>query len=292
MRILMSGASGLVGGRLGARLEANGHEVKRLVRKAPRSAAEVQWRIDEAPTAAVAAADVVVNLSGAGVGDKRWTEQYQREILHSRVSATSSLARAIAEAGHQPAFVSMSATGFYGASTGAEFDEDSPAGDSFLASVCEAWEAAADPARAAGARVVHPRLSMVLDGRLGALPKLVRLYRLGLGGPLGGGRQRWPWISSTDAAAALAFLVEGEHAGVFNLTAPKLVTNADFNRELAKAVHRPAVFPVPGFALEVVLGGFGAELLADQPVLPKRLLAAGFTWQHPTLAQAFAAVLA
>lgn len=292
MRILMSGASGLIGKRLGAELSANGHEVTRLVRKAPRSASEVQWDITEPPVAAVANADVVVNLSGAGVGDRRWSAAYEREILTSRVSATTSLARAIAEAGHRPAFISMSATGFYGASTGGTMDENSPAADTFLASVCQAWEAAADPARQAGARVVHPRLSMVLDGELGALPKLVTLYRLGLGGPLGGGKQRWPWISSTDAARALQFLIAGEHSGVFNLTTPNISTNADFNRELARALKRPAIFPVPGFALKIVLGGFGDELLADQPIAPRRLQEAGFTWQHPTLAQAFAAVLA
>lgn len=291
MRILMSGASGLVGGRLTSALEAKGHEVKRLVRRAPASGAEVQWRIDEPPTAAVAEAEVVVNLSGAGVGDRRWTASYRREILQSRVSATSSLAKAIAAAGHRPAFVSMSATGFYGESHGEVFDETSPGGESFLAGVCKAWEASADPAREAGARVVHPRLSMVLDGKQGALPKLLLLYRLGLGGPLGGGRQRWPWISSPDAVSALAFLIEGEHEGAFNLTSPNLSTNGDFNRELGKALHRPALIPVPRFALGIALGGFGEELLADQPILPARLQSAGFTWQQPTLAQAFAAVL-
>lgn len=278
MRFLISGGSGLIGQGLIQLLKQQQHEVVQLVRRNP-GTNQVQWRIDQPPTAAVANADVVVNLSGAGVGDRRWTEAYRREIMSSRVTATRSLATAIADAGHQPVFVSMSAVGIYGnRPTDTPCDEQATPANTFLARVVQAWENATEPADAAGSRVVMPRMSMVLDSQLGALPKLLKVYRLGLGGPLGSGKQHWPWISSRDAVRAILWLAQSELAGPVNVVSPQLITNSQFNRALGKAVHRPALLPVPGFALRIVLGGFGTELVANQPVAPARLQAAGFDW--------------
>lgn len=284
MRILMSGASGLVGTALSTELTRRGHVVTRLIRKTAHHPGEVKWNPKVPPVAEVAQADVIVNLSGAGIGDHRWTATYRQEIMSSRVETTSSLAKAIVAAGNKPYFVSMSAVGYYGNRTTKPHVESDEPGDTFLAKVCVAWEQAADPARAAGATVCHPRLSMVLANRGGALEKLRMLYRLGLGGPLGNGRQHWPWISLTDTVNALIFLIENPQSGPVNLVSPEVSTNRDFNRALAAAVQRPAVIPVPGLALKLVLGGFGEELLADQPVLPSRLKELGFAWQDPNLA--------
>ena len=283
MRILIGGASGLVGRALTSRLLSSGHTVTRLVRGSGSGEGTHVWDAKTPPVEAVAASDAVINLSGASIGDQRWSTSYRAEILNSRVDATSALAKAIAQAGHRPTFISMSAVGCYGHHATNPHSETSPLGDSFLAGVCQQWEAAADPAREAGARVVHPRLSMVLSSKGGALDRLLLLYRLGLGGTLGGGKQRWSWITLDDAAKGLEFLIDSNAEGAVNLVAPQVITNAQFNRALAKAVRRPAVIPVPAFGLKLALGGFADELLADQPVVPTRLAELGFQWNDPEI---------
>lgn len=294
----------MLGAALRQALTARGARVLQLVRRSPASPAEIQWNPaanpaipHSAPLDSLAAA---IHLSGANLAARRWTPAYKRELTQSRVQSTRALAETLASLPHPPqTLLVASATGFYGNRGDEILDESSAPGAGYLADSCQQWEAAAQPARAAGIRVVHLRLGPVLAPPSRAshstLAKLVPLFRLCLGGPLGNGRQFFSWITLHDAVAAILFLLESQNpqaatlSGPVNLTAPHPLTNAEFTRALAHALHRPAILPAPAFALRLALGEMADEaLLASTRVLPAKLLAAGFEFSHPTLTQALA----
>lgn len=291
--VLVAGASGLIGSRLTSELESRGYAVRRLVRRASSNSREFTW--DPAgrvlPTEALEGTDCVVVLSGAGVGDRRWTASYRREILSSRVATVSLVAQRMAEVGEPKRLIAASAVGIYADRGEEELTEDSAPGESFLAEVCRAWEAAADPARRAGLSVAHARTGLVLSARGGALGKLLPLIRAGVGGPMGSGMQWWPWITLADEVAALAHLVSSTLTGPVNLAAPHAERNGDLIRALARGLNRPAALPVPEFALRAVLGGFATELTASQLVRPKALELDGFEFLHPTIGAALPSLL-
>ena len=288
MKIVVSGASGLVGSALVPHLRGRGHDVLRLVRRATQAPDEVSWDpaagvIDDGGLQGVEAA---VNLSGAGVGDHRWTDSYKRTILRSRVDTTDLLSRALTRLDPLPR-VLVSASGMdYYPDTRDEVTEDSPRGTGFLSDVTLEWEAAAAPAREAGIVVSHTRSGLILSPDGGVLKRLMPLIRLGLGGPVGSGHQWWSWITLHDHVRALTRLLDGDVPGPVNLTSPVPVEQRDFMAELARAAHRPAVLPVPGFAVRVGIGGFAEAVLASHRVLPQRLLDAGFTFDQPDLVAA------
>ena len=295
--ILVSGASGLIGSALVAYLRARGDRVVALVRGVARSEDEVRWdpAAGSLPEGLVDGCDVVVNLSGAGIGDKRWSEQRKKEILDSRLDSTGLLAGAIGSSSHPPsAFLSASAIGIYGRDRGDEpLDETARAGVDFLAQVSVQWEQTAQPAATAGTRVVLFRTGLVLAGAGGLLGPLVPLFKAGLGGKIGSGNQWMSWISLDDEVAAVAHLMDSAISGPVNLVAPNPVTNVDFTKVLAKVLGRPALLTIPRFALNV---RFGREMahgtaLANQRVRPERLTSDGFVFAHEDLEPALRHVL-
>jgi uncharacterized protein (TIGR01777 family) len=295
MRVIISGASGLIGSALSSDLRAAGHDVITLVRR-PAGTGEVQW--DPAggrlSADALAGADAVVHLAGAGIGDHRWTDAYKREILDSRVLSTTLLAERIAECAQRPpVLLSGSAIGVYGATDDQVLDEGSPTGDGFLADVCRQWEAATAPASAAGVRVVHLRTGIVLTGKGGALKKMLPLFKVGLGGRFGSGRQWQSWVSLADEIGAIQHLLTADVHGSVNLTAPNPVTSAEFAKVLGSIMHRPSKVPVPAFGPKLLLGGELADalLFTGQRVLPKVLQQSGYGFQHATLEAALRAAL-
>jgi uncharacterized protein (TIGR01777 family) len=292
MRIVVSGASGLIGSALIPHLTSRGHDVVRLVRRQS-GPGESQWDPVRGVIDAnvVGTADAVIHLSGAGIGDKRWSNSYKREILDSRVKSTKLLASVIAGAVKRPAvFLSGSAIGYYGAHGDEPLDETSPAGTGFLADVCKEWEAAAI---GAGTRTVLLRTGIVLSTKGGALKKQLPLFRAGLGGRFGRGNQWQSWISIDDQVGAIEHLLKSDIKGPVNLTAPAAVTNADFAAVLGKVLGRPAVFPVPSIGPKILLGGELADalLFTGQRVIPRVLSSAGFQFAHPTLEIALRALL-
>ncbi|TGO04862.1 TIGR01777 family oxidoreductase [Serinibacter arcticus] len=284
--VLLAGGSGLIGSALVHDLESRGTRVRRLVRREASGENEVSWSPQDGvlPDSAFDGVGSVVVLSGAGVGDKRWNTARKRELLRSRTSTTSLIARRMAELGGPQRLLTASAVGYYGSRGDAELVETDAPGEGFLADLCQAWEAAAQPARDAGIAVATARTGLVLTPEGGALGKLLPLLKLGLAGPMGGGKQWWPWISLTDEIRALVHLIGSDVTGPVNLTAPEPLRNAELTRVLAKALNRPATVPVPAFALRIVLGEFSSDLLASQRVLPAALLADGFEFRHPRLA--------
>jgi len=302
-RILLSGASGLVGTAVRQALTAGGAQVVQLVRRTPASNGEIQW--DPAATPAIvdpAALDGItaaIHLSGSNVAAHRWTPAYKREMTESRVQSTRGLAMVMSGMRNRPrTLLVASATGIYGNRGDEVLDENSPVGSGFLAALCRDWEAAAQPAVDAGIRVVHLRFGVVLGPASGdhssALGKMLPIFRLGLGGPLGDGRQWMSWVSLEDAVAAIVFLLDQtELDGAVNVTAPNPVTNREFTHALAKELHRPAIFAAPAFALRLALGEMADEaLLSSARAVPTRLKAAGFQFSHPTIEGALAAALA
>ena len=295
MLIVLTGASGLIGTALKARLHRDGHELRVLVRSAPAGADERRWdpaagRLDPGDLTDV---DAVINLSGAGVGDHRWTDAYKKTILDSRLQATTLLATTIAELGPSaPAtFLSASAVGYYGSTADHVVDETAAAGSGFLADVCRQWEAATDAADDVS-RVVHLRTGLVLSRSGGLLPRLKKLVDLGAGGPLGSGKQYQPWISIDDEVGAIVFLLDTDVRGAVNLTGPDPVPQRDFIKALAAIRHRPAVLPAPAFALRLALGQFAQEgVLTGQRAVPAVLRSAGYVFEHPTLDGALHAAL-
>jgi uncharacterized protein (TIGR01777 family) len=290
VKIAVTGASGLIGSSLVPYLRRQGHDVVSLVRREPRAPSEARWdpTSGDVDLAALRGTDGVVHLAGAGVGDRRWTDEYKRTILNSRVDGTRTIAEAMAALDPRPTvLVSGSAIGFYGDRGDELLDEGSPGGSTFLSDVVRAWEGAADPARDAGIRVVHPRTGLVMARSGGAFGQLLPLLRLGLGGPLGSGRQWWSWITLRDEVRALVWLLEQQPlSGRVNLTAPAPARQRDVVAALARSLHRPAVLPAPAPALRLVLGQFASEVLASQRVVPKALQESGFTFEHPDLESA------
>lgn len=294
MQIAITGSTGLIGKALVRALRDEGLTVIRLVRRPAAADDEVRWDpFGEVAAGALEGVDAVVHLAGAGVGDHRWTETYKRQIHDSRVEGTRTLARALARLDRRPAvFVSGSAVGYYGDTGDVAVDESAPPGEGFLAGLCRDWEEAAGPAVDAGIRVVHPRTGLVLAREGGLLAKMLPLFRLGLGGRLGGGEQWMSWISLTDQVAALCHLIYGGLEGPVNLTAPEPVTNAEFTAAVGRALRRPAPFAVPASLLRLALGQFADEgALVSQRIIPGRLAEAGFTFRHPDLDTALGTLL-
>jgi uncharacterized protein (TIGR01777 family) len=297
MRILFAGSSGFLGTRLVERLRDEGHDVTRLVRRAAAAGDEASWNpsAGQLDPALVAAADVVINLAGAGVGDKRWTPSYKSLLRSSRVDTTGVLARAIARlapADRPHTMLQGSAVGWYGDTGDVRVEEDTAAGNTFLADLCRVWEAAARPAEDAGVRVVLLRSGLPLDDDGGLLKPQMLPFKLGVGGKLGNGRQWVPWISLADWLGATMFLLDREDiAGPVNLVGPEPVTNATFTEVFARHLRRPAFMPIPGFGLQALFGEFAHEMLRSQRVLPGVLTRAGYTWAHPTLDAALTAAL-
>lgn len=293
MQIAVTGASGLIGSALVPHLRRNGHEVLRLVRRRATAADEVSWDpvAGSADLEGLAGTTAIIHLAGAGVGDHRWTESYKDQIRASRTQGTDTIARVATRLDPRPeVLVSGSAIGYYGDTGDRVVDEDSPVGQGFLADVVAAWEAAADPARDAGIRVVHPRTGLVVAPKGGAWGRLWPLFRAGLGGTLGGGRQWWSFISLRDELAALEYLLQNLE-GPVNLTAPRPATNAEITAAMGRVLHRPALLPVPAAALRLVLGEMSTEVLGSARVLPKTLRAAGFQFQDPDIEAALRAAL-
>jgi uncharacterized protein len=293
----MAGASGFLGTRLTHRLRATGHEITRLVRRPPAGPDEAAWQpsAGELDPTLVAGADAVINLAGAGVGDKRWTARYKSLIRSSRVDSTGTIARAIRHLPPQDrpqVLLQGSAVGWYGDTGDRPVTEDAPAGTGFLADVCRVWEAAARPAEDAGIRVALLRTGLPLDEHGGLLKPQMIPFRLGVGGRLGNGRQWMPWIALADWLQAVEFLLErADLSGPVNLVGPQPVTNATFTDAFGRVLQRPTVTFVPGVALRVALGEFAGEALRSQRVLPGALSRAGFTWAHPTVESALRAAL-
>lgn len=303
MRVVIAGASGSIGTALIEVLQSRGDEVVRLVR--PQTAADgVEWD----PVAGILditglrGADAVVNLAGRSIGERRWSEGEKRLVMDSRVQSTRLLAESIAALDDPPAtLLNASAVGFYGDGGDSELDEDSPAGDGFLASVCVAWEAATGAAIDAGVRVALLRTGIVLSRDGGALgrmmapfgPSWLSPYRWGLGGPVAGGRQWWSWISLRDEVRAIVHVLDHEIAGPVNLVGPAPVTNREFTKVLGRVLRRPAVIPIPGFVLSVLLGRQLADalVLQGQRVTPKALMASGFEFKDPDLEAALHSAL-
>ncbi|MEJ5945160.1 TIGR01777 family oxidoreductase [Pseudokineococcus basanitobsidens] len=283
MKVVVCGASGLIGTALRERLVGLGHEVVQLVRREPTEPGQVRWdpARGELDVAALTGVEAAVNLSGAGVGDKRWSPGYQREVLASRTEPTRTLAEALARLDPRPSvLVQGSAIGVYGHRGEEVLTERSSPGSTFLADVVVDWEAAARPAQDAGIRTAFARTGLVMAPGAGAFGKLLPLLRLGLGGPLGDGRQWWSWITLEDEVSALVHLLTADVEGPVDLTGPAPARNAELTRELGRAFGRPTVLPVPAPALRVVVGGFAEEVLASQRVLPEVLLGSGFRFRH------------
>ncbi len=296
MRILISGASGLIGSALREQLAQGGVETAALVRRAAKDR-EVGWNPSKTLDPAVLAGfGAVVHLAGKSIAG-RWTETFKQEVRNSRVQGTHTLATAAAESFRQTgmprAFIAASAIGYYGDRGDEVLTESSAPGRGFLPAVCEEWEAAADPAREAGLRVAHMRIGVVLAKDGGALPSLLLPFRLGLGGRIGNGRQYWSWVALEDVVGAFAFAIQSDGlSGPVNVVSPNPATVSEFVRTLADVLHRPAMLPLPAFAVRALLGEMGQSLLLDSArVLPEKLQATGYRFAFSELRGALEAAL-
>lgn len=291
-RIAIAGASGFIGSALAKHLESMGHAVIRIGRRENPKHGNIRWdpAKGDLDPAGLAGVRIVINLCGENIG-QRWTPVVKKKILDSRVQPTDLLARTIAQIDPHPrVLVNMSAVGYYGDRGEEEVDEASTPGHGFLAELVRAWEAAADPAREAGIRVVHPRAAPVLHPAGGLLAKLLPIFRLGIGGPIGSGKQYLPWISRTDALRALSWASLHESlSGPLIVASPAPARNQEFVKALARSLNRPAFAPVPEFAVRMLFGEMGEEtILSGQKAVPQHLIDSGFQFDHPTLDQAFA----
>lgn len=293
-RIIISGASGLIGGALAASLRADGVPVVRLVRRSANGADEIAWdpSTGSLDPELLRGARAIVNLNGASIGKLPWTTKYRETLRDSRLAPTRTLATALRELGDgAPTLVSASAVGLYGSRPGVRLTETSPAGATFLAKLSEEWEAAALSA-APSSHVALVRTAPLLHPN-SVLKPLMALTRLGLGGPLGGGHQIWPWISLEDEVRGIRHVIDRGLTGPINFTGPEPASANDIGRELASQMHRPFLVPAPAWALRLVLGSDAADslLLADASVEPRALLQSGFEFRHPMASTAIAAAL-
>ena len=284
-KIAVTGASGLIGSALVAQLKSDGHQVQKIVRRPARTSDEVSWNPikGEIDLQSLEGVDVIFHLAGAGVGDKRWTSSYRSEILNSRLLGTTTIATACEQL--QPdVFISASAIGYYGETGDRSVTETDRGGSDFLSVVCREWEAVAN--LAPSIRTIKLRTGLVLDPTGGALGRMIPLFKFGLGGKLGSGKQWWSWITLHDQIRAMIFLMNSKIEGAVNLTSPNPVTNQEFTAALAMALKRPAIFPAPAFALRAVLGGFSTEVLGSKKVTPKVLVDNKFEFDYPHVSSA------
>ncbi len=295
MRIMVTGASGLVGTQLVSLLKQSGHEVVTLSRQSPSSATERQWDFaGPVPVEILDGIDAIIHLAGENIGEGRWTAAKKQRIRESRVIGTRLLAEAAAATGGAvKAFVCASAIGFYGNRGNEELTEDSAPGSGFLPDVCREWEAATAPAKQAGIRVVNVRLGVVLSAAGGALGKMLLPFKMCVGGIVGSGTQFWSWLTVAEAARIFAYAVQNPDLhGPVNAVAPQPVTNAEFTKALGRVLHRPTIFPLPAFMARLVLGEMADDLiLGSTRVVPTRLQAAGYQFQNPEIEAALAAAI-
>lgn len=294
-RIAITGSTGLIGAALVRSLRADGHEVVRLVRRPAATGDEVEWdpKRQYVDVAGLVGCDAVVHLAGAGVGDHRWTPAYKQEIRDSRVLGTAAIAEAVASLDAPPrVLLSGSAVGYYGDTGDRAVDESMPPGEGFLPSVCVEWEEAAAPAEEAGVRTVYARTGLVVAREGGAWGRLFPLFRAGLGGRLGNGRQYWSFIALHDHIAAMRHILDTESlSGPVNLTGPSPVTNGQVTAAMGRVLHRPTLFTAPAPALRIALGDFAEDVLGSQRVLPGQLLDSGFSFAFPGIDAAIRAAL-
>jgi uncharacterized protein (TIGR01777 family) len=294
MKILMTGVTGLIGRALCQKLKSAGHTITGLSRSPEKNTKlavdeVLKWDgLSQLPQEYLQGVNAVVHLSGEPVAEGRWTDERKKRIRDSRIVSTRNLVDAMRVAANKPAvFICGSAVGFYGDRADEVLDENSPAGTGFLADVCKEWESEAGHARTSGIRVVEVRTGVVFARDGGALKKILPPFKMGVGGPLGNGRQWFPWIHLDDTVGLFEFALNTASLdGAINGTAPGIVTNADFTKQLGKVLHRPAFLPVPAFALNLIFGDMATVLLASQRALPKAALAAGYKFQYPELTPA------
>ena len=289
-RVAVTGSSGLIGSALVARLKSDGYQVQKIVRRATRNQEEVRWDPikGEIDLDALDGVDAVFHLAGAGVGDKRWSAAYRSEILNSRLLGTTTIANACQQL-QTDVFISASAIGYYGETGNRAVTETDKGGSDFLSVVCREWEAVAD--LASSVRTIKLRTGLVLDPTGGALGRMIPLFKFGLGGKLGSGKQWWSWITLHDQIRAMMFLMNSKIEGAVNLTSPNPVTNQEFTASLARILKRPALFPAPAFALKAVLGGFSSEVLGSKKVIPQVLTGAKFEFEFPFVSDALTALI-
>jgi uncharacterized protein (TIGR01777 family) len=290
MRVAVTGATGLIGGKLAGALRARGDEVTELSRSA-------NWpdpKAERPPLDALRGHDAVVHLLGEQIA-QRWSGEVKREIRDSRVLSTRNLVAALGELpdGERPrTLISQSGAGYYGHRGDERLDESAPPGDDFLARVCVTWEEEAAKAGELGVRVVRVRTGVVLDRHGGALQKMLLPFRLGVGGPVAGGRQPMPWIHVEDVIGIYLAAIDDERwSGPVNATAPQPVSNREFSKELGRALHRPAIVPVPGFAIRALYGGMAKLVVEGQHALPRRATELGYRHRHPDLDEALSSAL-
>ena len=293
MKVLISGASGLVGTEVARQLRELGHTPLRLTRSTPKSPEEIFWNPakGELDPSVMEQVDAVVNMAGATTGKIPWTKKYMAEIVSSRLDSTNTLVNAINAASNKPkVLVSGSASGIYGDRGDEWLDESSSKGEGFLSDLAHQWEEAASKAQT---RVVLARTTLVMSKKLGALGKLMPLLKLGIAGPLGSGKQWWAWISLEDQARAVIHLIENENcSGPYNLTAPEPATCAEMIHELGRQLRRPTLLRVPAFAMRLLIGIAAQELLlCSQKMKSHRLTESGFEFKHPTLRESVGYVL-
>ena len=289
-QVAVTGSSGLIGSALVGQLRADGFEVKKIVRRPVRNNDEVFWNpnIGEIDLTALSQVDAIIHLAGVGVGDKRWSAAYKSEILNSRLLGTTTIATAAKTLGVKK-FISASAIGYYGETGNRSVSESDRGGEDFLSVVCREWEAAAD--LAIDIPTIKLRTGLVLDPTGGALGRMMPIFKFGLGGKLGNGKQWWSWITLHDEIRAIMFLLNSKITGPVNLTSPNPVTNQEFTAALARALNRPAIFPAPAFALRAALGGFSSEILGSKKIVPKVLTDAGFEFDYPHISAALTALV-
>jgi uncharacterized protein (TIGR01777 family) len=289
-RVAVTGSSGLIGSALVAKLNSEGYQVQKIVRRPTRNSEEVRWDPikGEIDLDALDGVDAVFHLAGAGVGDKRWSAAYRSEILNSRLLGTTTMANACQQL-QTDVFISASAIGYYGETGNRAVTEIDKGGSDFLSVVCREWEAVAD--LAPSVRTIKLRTGLVLDPTGGALGRMIPLFKFGLGGKLGSGKQWWSWITLHDQVRAMIFLMNSKIEGAVNLTSPNPVTNQEFTASLARVLKRPALFPAPAFALKAVLGGFSSEVLGSKKVIPKVLIESKFEFDYPFVSAALTALI-